>query len=143
MNNDYNYEDIINLPHHTSLNHPRMSIEKRASQFSPFAALTGYTELIKETARITDKRIELDEGVKQILNNKLKLINENIESKPKVTFTYFVPDMKKNGGKYIDYTGIVKKIDIYNGNVIMEDKTKITINEIIAITSYLFDDIPN
>ena len=127
------YSDIINLPHHTSLNHPRMSIEKRAAQFAPFAALTGYEELVKETARLTDKRIELDDGVKQILNDKLKYIKENIKNKPMVTFTYFVYDLKKTGGKYIKLTGIVKKIDEFNGIVILEDKTKIPINEIIDI----------
>ena len=127
------YSDIINLPYHTSLNHPRMSIEKRSAQFAPFAALTGYEELVKETARLTDKRIEIDEGLKQVLNDKLKNINENIKNKSMVTFTYFVPDSKKSGGKYVDYAGTVKKIDSYNGEIIMTDKTKISINEIIDI----------
>ena len=127
------YSDIINLPHHTSLNHPRMSMEKRAAQFAPFAALTGYEDLVKETARLTDKRIEIDEGLKQVLNDKLQKINENIKNKSLVTFTYFVPDLKKSGGKYVDYTGTVKKIDTFNGVIIMEDKTKIPIDEIIDI----------
>lgn len=127
------YSDIINLPHHTSLNHPRMSIEKRAAQFAPFAALTGYEDLVKETARLTDKRIEIDDGLKQVLNGKLQKINDNIKNKDLVTFTYFIPDLKKSGGKYVDYTGTVKKIDTFNGFIIMEDKTKIPINEIIDI----------
>ena len=138
MNNLDNYEDIINLPHHTSLNHPRMSMEKRASQFSPFAALTGYEDLVKESARLTDKKIDLDDGVKQILNNKLQIINQNINNKIEVTFTYFVPDKFKSGGKYIDYTGTIKKIDNYNNLIIMDDMTKISITEIINIKSELF-----
>ena len=141
MNNLDNYEDIINLPHHTSLNHPRMSMEKRASQFSPFAALTGYEDLVKESARLTDKKIDLDDGVKQILNNKLQIINQNINNKIEVTFTYFVPDKFKSGGKYIDYTGTIKKIDNYNNLIIMDDMTKISITEIINIKSELFSNI--
>lgn len=133
MNNIDDYLDIINLPHHNSLNHPRMSIEKRASQFSPFAALTGFDELVKETARITDKRIELAEDVKQELDEKLKIIKENIKNKLKVKFTYFIHDTKKDGGKYIDIIGYVKKIDEFNRVIIMDDKTKIPIIEIIDI----------
>lgn len=133
MNNIDDYLDIINLPHHNSSNHKRMSMEKRASQFSPFAALTGYEELVKETARLTDKRIEIDEEVKQIINDKLQIINKNIKNKPKATFTYFIPDLKKNGGKYVNLTRIVKKIDEFNGIIILEDNCKIPITEIIDI----------
>lgn len=46
-----NYEDIINLPHYEPKRHPRMSMEARAAQFAPFAALTGYEEAIKEAAK--------------------------------------------------------------------------------------------
>ena len=65
-----NYDDIINLPNHISLKHPRMSIGARSAQFAPFAALTGYEDAVKETERLTDKRIEIDDNLKQILNNK-------------------------------------------------------------------------
>ena len=133
MNKD-NYEDIINMPHHVSEKHPQMSIEGRAAQFAPFAALTGYSEAVKETARLTEKRIELDEGLKLQLNNKLKKIIENINTKPQITFTYFVYDDKKEGGKYVNKTGYVKKIDIANEYIQLVDKTKIPINEIINIT---------
>lgn len=133
MNKD-NYEDIINMPHYISEKHPQMSIEARAAQFAPFAALTGYSDAVKETARLTEKRIEIDEGLKLHLNNKLKKIIENINTNPKVTFTYFVHDDKKEGGKYVNKTGCVKKIDIANEYIILADKTKIPINEIINIT---------
>ena len=129
---DY-YLDIINLPHHTSSNHQRMSIEKRASQFAPFAALTGFEELVKETARLTQNRIEIDDDLKQKLNEKLLIINEKIKDRPKVTFKYFIYDLKKNGGKYVNFTGIVKKIDTYTGTVIMKDNVKIPICEIVDI----------
>lgn len=133
-----NYDDIINLPHHVSSKHPRMSIEKRAAQFAPFSALTGYNDAIKETARITDKRIEIDDGLKIILNNKLQIILKNIKDKPEVTFTYFIYDKNKSGGKYVTITGKVNKIDISKQYIILTDKTNIPINEIIDIKSYLF-----
>lgn len=132
------YEDIINLKHHVSEKHPRMSRESRAAQFAPFAALTGYDESIKETARLTDKRIEIDEGLKTILNNKLQTILKNIKDNPEITFTYFIKDNKKQGGKYIKVKGNVKKIDITNGYIILNDKTKIIIKDIINITGNIF-----
>lgn len=131
--NKENYEDIINLPHHVSDKHPQMSIEGRAAQFAPFAALTGYSDAVKETARLTEKRIELDEGLKLQINNKLQKIIENINTNPKITFTYFVYDDKKEGGKYVNKRGIVKKVDIANEHIVLADKTKIPINEIINI----------
>ena len=132
MNKD-NYEDIINMPHHVSERHPQMSIEGRAAQFAPFAALTGYSDAVRETARLTEKRIEIDEGLKLKLNDKLQKIIKNINTNPKITFTYFVYDDKKEGGKYVNKTGCVKKIDIGKECIILTDKTKIPINEIINI----------
>ena len=137
MNKD-NYEDIINLPHHTSSKHPRMSIESRAAQFAPFSALTGYEEAVRETARITDDRIDIDEGLKLFLNDRLQIILDNIKDKPEVTFTYFIYDKSKSGGKYVTIKGNVNKIDMTNGYVILTDKTIFPINEIISITSNLF-----
>lgn len=128
-----NYEDIINLPHHTSLKHPRMTRESRAAQFAPFAALTGHDDAIKETARLTDKRIELTEEEKLNINNKLQIINDNIKNHPKINITYFEYDKKKEGGKYLTHTGNIKKIDMLEQIIILTDKTKININEIIDI----------
>lgn len=133
------YEDIINLPHHVSTKHPQMTRTARAAQFAPFAALTGYSDAIKETSRLTTKRIELDDGLKVILNNKLQLILDNIKETPEVSFTYFIYDNLKSGGEYVTITGIVKKIDIVNGYIFLTDKTKIPINEIININSNLFN----
>lgn len=133
------YEDIINLPHHVSTKHPEMTRIARAAQFAPFAALTGYSDAIKETERLTTKRIELDDGLKAVLNKKLHLILDYIKEIPEVTFTYFIYDNLKTGGKYITITGKVKKIDIVNGYIFLTDKTKIPIDEIININSNLFN----
>lgn len=131
--NKENYEDIINITHHVSNKHPQMSIEARAAQFAPFAALTGYSDAVKETARLTEKRIEIDEELKLQLNNKLQKIIENINTNPKITFTYFIYDNKKEGGKYVNKTGCVKKLDMEKEYIILTDKTKIPIKEIINI----------
>ena len=94
------YDDIINLPHHISKKHPQMTLEARAAQFAPFAALTGYDDEIRETARLTNRRIDLDEEAKSILDNKIKIILEQISQRPTVSLTYFIPDLKKDGGKF-------------------------------------------
>ena len=132
------YDDIINLPHPTSAKHPRMSLYDRAAQFSPFAALTGHDDAVKETARLTDKKIEIDEDTKARLNEKLQIIQDNIGTDVIVTFTYFVPDERKSGGKYISCSGIVKRIDEYEHTVILTDKTSIPIEQISGIESELF-----
>ena len=137
MDNDY--DDIINLPHYISKKHPQMSIEARSAQFAPFSALTGYDEAIKETARLTDKRIEIDDGLKVVLNNKLQYILENLKLKPEIILTYFVYDDKKIGGKYVEKIGIVKKIDMVEQYVMLIDKTKIPVLEIINITGEIFN----
>ena len=112
MNAQLKYSDIINLPHHVSSKHPHLSREQKAAQFAPFAALTGFEDDISETARLTDKRIEIDDGLKEIISNKLNLIKLNIKNKPIVIITYFINDLKKSGGKYIDIEGMVKKINL-------------------------------
>lgn len=127
------YDDIINLPHHISNKHPQMTLEARAAQFAPFAALTGYDDAVKETARLTNERIELDEETKSILDNKIQIIKEHISARPEISFTYFIPDLKKDGGKYVTVTGIVRKIDEYRQVIILEDKTEIPIHETISV----------
>lgn len=134
-----NYEDIINLPHYVSSKRPQMSRIDRAAQFAPFAALTGHDEAIKETARLTDAKIELDESTLSILNDKLQIILDNLDTEPAVTVTYFKADTKKAGGAYIDHTGIVKRIDDYERTVIFTDKTVICIENIFAIDGELFN----
>lgn len=127
------YGDIINLKHHISKKHKQMSLEDRAAQFAPFAALTGFDEKVEETARQTSAKIELNEEEKTILDNKLQIILNKIKLRPVVTFTYFVKDLKKDGGKYVTISGIVKKIDEYNELIILEDNTQIPILDVISI----------
>ena len=127
------YDDIINLPHHISKKHPQMSMYSRAAQFAPFAALTGYEDSVKETARLTNERIEIDDEVKAILDAKLQEIQEDISNKPTVTITYFVPDTRKDGGKYVTVTGNIKKIDRYKQVLVLEDQNEILINDVIEI----------
>lgn len=132
------YSDIINLPHHVSENRPHMSMRDRAAQFSPFAALTGYDAAVKETARLTDQRAELDEEMKQNISERLNLIQENLTAAPTVEITYFVPDECKEGGAYCTATGTVKKIDDIQRLVILTDGTDIPIDEIIEISGAMF-----
>ena len=127
------YLDILYLEHPEPKNHKRMSREARAGQFSPFAALTGYDEQVKETARLTSKKIDLDDEEKEQLSNKLNLIEFHLKEEKEITVTYFIPDLKKSGGKYQDKTGIVRKIDLYNNKLIFKDKTKINIEDIVNI----------
>ena len=134
------YDDIIELPHHVSSTRSRMSIIDRAAQFSPFAALTGHNEAVRETERLTDERIELDENKKTILNEKLQIIMEKQEEQPEITFTFFMPDSRKNGGKYVDITGVVKKIDEIERCVRLMDGTRIFIDDLFEISGNIFAD---
>lgn len=133
MKHTTKYDDIINLPHHVSAIRPHMPVSDRAAQFSPFAALTGHDAAIKETARLTEQRVELDENSKCILNEKLQMIAENLQKQSIVTITYFLPDDRKEGGAYVNVTGSVKKIDEYNRRIIMCDGTMISMNEIVYL----------
>lgn len=132
----HQYDDIINLPHHQSSTHSHMSNYDRAAQFSPFAALTGHDAAIKETARLTDRRIELDEYVKEDLNGKLRMIEDNPGAE--VMITYFQPDERKSGGAYLTVSGCVKRIDENEQTVIFTDRTVISIEQISEIEGELF-----
>ena len=135
-----NYDDIINLKRPIS-KHPKMSLYQRSAQFAPFAALTGYEGQVKETARLTDRRIELDEEMRLILDLKIQVIKEMLSDNPEVEITYFIPDTRKDGGKYETIINNVKKIDIYNEHIIMQNNLKIEIKEIININSNIFKNI--
>lgn len=136
--NDNNYQDVINLPHHQSATRAHMSNYDRAAQFSPFAALTGYDDAVKETARLTDSKIELDEYELQELNEKLNKIQDDLREDAEVSITYFVTDKKKSGGSYKTISGIVKRIDEYEQLILMKDGTKIPIGDILEINGDVF-----
>ena len=126
-----NYDDIIELPHHVSKKHPQMSLYNRAAQFSPFAALTGYGDIIDETGRETSSRIELDEYEKESINNLLEYLNEN--KNVEATYTYFVKDSLKRGGEYLQVTSSIKRVDEINHELIMNDGSLISIEDILQI----------
>lgn len=129
----HRYDDIIHLPHHVSPTHPQMARPDRAAQFAPFAALTGHEAAIRETARLTDDKITLDENAKALLDEKLRMVQEMPEDRREVTVTYFLPDEKKAGGRYVSVTGKMKKTDGYRQSIIMEDGTRIPLDDIIEI----------
>ena len=126
------YDDIINFPHYELKYHNKMTIENRAAQFSPFAALTGYSESIKETSRLTKSKKELSEDMKNKIDMKLRIIEEHLKERPLITILYFKKDNKKDGGNYYEYTGNVKRIDHINKYILFSD-IKININDIYDI----------
>lgn len=134
-----NYDDIIDLPHHVSETHPPMSRADRAAQFSPFAALTGYDAAVRETARVTERRIELDEGVKAELNARLNCILEHLPERPQVSITYFMPDEKKSGGAYRTVTGAVRKLDSFAKTLTLVDGTVVPMEEMVHVEGNLFE----
>lgn len=135
------YDDIMNLPHPNSSKHPRMTALGRAAQFAPFAALTGYEGTIRETARLTDAKAELDEDKIAALDMKLRFLADHLSECPEVSITYFKPDGKKEGGSYKVITGIIKKIDAFEQVVIMAQGTPISISDIFDIAGSFFASI--
>ncbi|MBR1518966.1 MAG: hypothetical protein IJ624_05650 [Prevotella sp.] len=127
------YSDIINLPHHESRNHPQMPMEARAAQFAPFASLTGYDAVIHETARLTDRQVELDVYDNERLNRIFSELMDSLEKHPVVAVSYFKPDEHKAGGAYMTVSGKLKKIDTYEQIMKMEDGTIIPIDNIMDL----------
>ena len=136
MNNRYN--EIINLPHHVSKTRPQMPMSDRAAQLAPFAALTGYDSAIKETGRLTDEKIEMDEEALNILNMKFQILVDSLDDEPEVTFTYFKPDERKAGGAYLEVTGTVKKVDDFERLIVMQNGTKMPMDDILNIEGEIF-----
>ena len=132
------YDEIMGLPHHVSKTRPQMPMSDRAAQFAPFAALTGYDAAIKETGRLTDERIELDVEALSALDMKYQLLIEALDEAPEVTITYFQPDERKAGGKYLTATGAVKKIDNFERRITMQDGAKIPMDDVLSIEGELF-----
>ena len=133
------YDDIIHLPHPTSVRHPRMSMIDRAAQFSPFQALTGYGDAIQETARLTGEKVELTEEEKAVLDEKLRLL---ADTGNEAAFTYFQPDGKKSGGAYVTVLGAIKKLDPLEGRLVLSDGTAIPIDDILEIEDGVSVDHP-
>lgn len=138
LKDEHRYDDIINLPHHVSKKHPPMSLLNRAAQFSPFAALTGHSEAVRETARLTDSFIELGEDRKRQLDEQLQRIRENLEREPEIEAVYFQPDDKKDGGAYVTVCGRVKRISEYERRIIFTDGTSLPIDYLFSIKGEMF-----
>ena len=132
------YEDIMRLPHHCSLRHPAMPRENRAAQFMPFAALTGYEAAVSEEARLTDRKMELDDEALSALNERLRMLDEMLPDAPEVTVIYFVADRKKAGGAYVSLFGRVKRIDPTQGKLVMRDGTVILLGDIWSVEGDMF-----
>lgn len=135
------YDSIINLPHHVSTTRPKMSLLDRAAQFAPFSALNGYDDAVKETARLTDGEAVLDDGQIAWLNERLMILSENTPTDTDVEITYFIPDEKKDGGKYLTVAGNVKKILEFEGLVIMKSGEKIPVGRITSIEGEFFREV--
>ena len=133
------YAHIIDLPHHVSKVRPQMSMYQRAAQFAPFAALTGHSAAISETARLTDKAIELSESDCEVLNQKITLLIAHLNEHPHISITYFIPDRHKEGGRYTTHSGIVRTWNEYEQRLTFDDGTQINTNGIIDMEGQFFD----
>lgn len=133
MNGNKSYDDIIGLPHHVSTKHKSMSVYDRAAQFASFMALAGYEDATKETARLTEQKMELDENAKQILDNKISFLINADDRKPKLIIKHFIKDNKKAGGQYVVTTGFLKKIDETERLLILENGQVIKLDDIVDI----------
>lgn len=140
LRNEHNYDDIIHFPHHVSKKHPQMSLMNRAAQFSPFAALTGHGAAIRETARLTDDFIELNEDQKERLDEQLQKLRQDLPHNPEVEITYFQPDQRKDGGSYVTVRGMVRQIDEYRRQILFTDGTTIPMDTLFSIAQA--DDLP-
>ena len=141
MHTNSKYDSIMNLPHHVSKTRPQMPMSDRAAQFAPFAALTGYDAAIKETGRLTDERIELDEEALTALDMKYQLLMDALDDALEVTITYFQPDERKAGGKYLTATGAVKKVDDFERLITMQDGTRFPMDDVLSIDGELFSSL--
>lgn len=139
MTEKFPYEDIIDLPPHISKKHPQPTMMERAARFSPFAAVTGYEDMVQEEARYTIEKADLDESAKERISEKLGVLVQYLREKPQATITYFKPDHSKNGGEYVNVTGVVKHIDEYRRVVIMENGDIIYFEDIYDIQGKIFE----
>ena len=128
-----NFDDIKHLtrPQYDDL-HP-MSMHDRAAQFSPFAALVGYDDAVAETARLTDSRAVLTEDEMTELNANLNRLLDSLDEQPEISVTYFVPDEKKSGGKYVEKHGVVRIFDSYASELVFTDGVRIVVADMAKL----------
>ena len=118
--------------------HPQMSNGERAAQFAPFAALTGYEDAVEETARLTEAQRDLSEEVKAALDARLRYLQDRLSEEPEVTATYFRPDVRKEGGAYVEKTGILKTIDLYDRTLVFRDGTRVPLDRLRGLAGDCF-----
>lgn len=139
MAEKFPYEDIVELPPHISQKYPQPTMMERAARFAPFAAITGYEEMVIEETRQTQDRIELDDSAREILNKKLRILWEQLHREPEVRLVYFEADIKKSGGTYTSVAGTVRHMDLYRRSIGMSDGREIFMEDLISLDSSLFD----
>lgn len=133
------YDDIINLPHHVSKTRKSMPMINRAAQFAPFAALTGHDEAVAETARQTTPKQILSSDEQEILSKRLAYAIDHIGERPNLTFTYFIPDTLKDGGRYVTITGVIRKYDALEKTVVLETNEILLIDNILSISGEMIE----
>lgn len=132
------YDDIINLPRPVFAGRKRMNMVDRAAQFSPFAALVGYEDIIEETARLTENSIFLDDNQREILDRKQQNLLPYLDQMPEITITYFSPDHRKSGGQYVTVSGHLKSIIPHSKTLILADGTQLSMEYVIELDSPIF-----
>ena len=136
--NPHKYDDMVGLGHHISRTHPPMARIKRAAQFASFDALTGFGAAINEAGRETEAKKELSEDEIDMINARLAVIEQHIKEQPSIAVTYFLPDDRKAGGRYVTVSGNVRKLDDVKRMMVFADETRIPIEDIRYIESDLF-----
>ena len=137
--NPHRYDDMIGLEHPISKTHPPMARIKRAAQFAPFDTLTGFGAAINEAGRETEEKLELSEDMIDMINARLSGIEQHIKEQPNIAVTYFIPDNKKAGGRYVTVSGNIRKLDGTGHRIIMADGTRIPIEDVRFIEGSLFN----
>lgn len=129
----HEYDDIIDLPHHVSSKHPQMTMQARAAQFQPFAALSGYGDAVNETERVVEQRITLGEDAQADIDRQLARLAMDETGCLQACFTYFIPDGIKAGGAYEMAVGAVRKLDELNRCIILTDGRSVPVDDLLAI----------
>ena len=130
---EHRYDDIIDLPRFVSSTHAHMSNYDRAAQFAPFAALTGFGDSIQETGRLTDERPERSDEERDEMDLRFRILEVHFKEDPFVRIKYFVPDVKKEGGKVVTREFEIHQIDTVNEVVIATDRKRYDMNSILSI----------
>ncbi len=132
------YGDIIDHPHYVDPARPRMTLQNRAAQFSPFAALTGYEDLIDEAARQTSDRVELDESAKEEIGRRLGVLLQMREP-PEARIVRFVRDSRKEGGAYVETQAKIVSYDPQDRRIVTDGGERIPLDDVAELSADCFD----